>query len=604
MFYFNPLDEFFKNPIGAVCESQEATFRVKCSFKQCVLVLHKDNSPCDECYLMTKKDGYFEKSIKLEPGLYWYYFDVGNGRFIGLSHDKEYKGELSNSPQGFQLTVYSDGYYVPEWLDGGIIYQIFPDRFNRAEEVKNLPEEKVLHENWLDTPIFKPNFKGQVLNNDFFGGDFRGIIAKLDYLKSLSVKAIYLNPIFKAYSNHRYDTGDYMTIDPLLGTEEDFEELIAKANEVGIKIILDGVFNHTGDDSLYFNKYGRYGDVGAYKSAVSPYKSWYKFISYPDEYESWWGIKTLPAVNKSMDSGFIKFITGPDGVIEKYTKKGIGGWRLDVVDELPSHFVKKIRQTVKNINNNAIIIGEVWEDASNKVSYGVRRQYFQGSELDSVMNYPLKNAILDYVTTGHVESISYVVKEQIDHYPKIALDTLMNILSTHDTYRLISAVSSLKVNGLPKAKLAEITIPKEKLAEAKFNLKVASLLQFTLCGVPCIYYGDEIGMQGYTDPLNRKCYPWGNEDMEILEWYRLLGKIRTDYSAFCGGNFKEICAEHGTYAYKRYDDCSEVFVGINIGEMRKELHFAGELKNLLDGKIYKNVFQFSPNTMCVLVKEK
>ena len=460
-------------------------------------------------------------------GLYFYYFILENGIKVGLSEN--YLGEETNNPTLFQLTSYKKGYKTPSFIKGGLIYQIFPDRFCRKEKHKNMPPYKVLHENWNDLPIFEPNVNGKIINNDFFGGDFLGIASKLNYLKALGVNTIYLNPIFKAYSNHRYDTGDYMQVDELLGTEQDFEFLVNKANQKGIKIILDGVFNHTGDDSIYFNKYGRYGKDGAYINPKSKYRNWFNFTNYPTEYQSWWGITTLPAVNKN-NKYYSNYICGKNGVLKKWLKKGVAGYRLDVVDELPENFVKEIRKSVKSLNQNAIVIGEVWEDASNKIAYGVRRKYFQGRELDSVMNYPLKNAIINFVLTGDEKQLSYTIKEQIDHYPKMVLDCLMNMLSTHDTFRILSALSGVNINGKTKKELSTLEIPLNIREEVINRLKIATLLQYTLYGVPSIYYGDEVGMQGYTDPLNRKTFPWGNENKDILRWYKKLGNIRKKYN--------------------------------------------------------------------------
>jgi len=330
MIYYNPLDKKCKFPTGAVCEDTEITFRVFGSLNSCDLIVNKDGTSDFVRHNMSKNDSYFEAKITLKHGLYFYYFELDGKDIFGLG--KDFNGEVSYNPNSFQLTVYRKDYTTPAWIKGGIIYQIFPDRFNRSEKDKKPDCDKWLHDNWLDTPVFAPNSEGKVLNNDFFGGDIKGIIEKLEYLKSLSVTAIYLNPVFKAYSNHRYDTGDYFQIDNLLGSKEDFENLIKKAEEYGIKIILDGVFNHTGDDSIYFNKYGRYPSIGAYQSEDSEYFSWYNFTSFPKGYDSWWGIKTLPAVNKNND-GFLNFIAGKNGVLEYYTKLGVGGWRLDVVDE-------------------------------------------------------------------------------------------------------------------------------------------------------------------------------------------------------------------------------------------------------------------------------
>ncbi len=598
MICYNPLDKFYKSQIGAVRQDKELKFRVKGSFDSVLLLIKKDGEIHDRRFEMINCGEFFETSVNLEVGLYFYCFQLSFNQFIGIN--KNYLGEITSTPERFQLTVFSNDYCVPDSLCGGIIYQIFPDRFCFSGEKRELPKNKIMHENWKDTPIFLPNKKGQVMNNDFFGGDIMGIISKLNYLKDLGITTIYLNPIFKAFSNHRYDTGDYMQIDELLGNENDLIELITQAKKLNIGIVLDGVFNHTGDDSLYFNKYGNYKTVGAYQSKDSEYYNWFNFIDYPDEYEAWWGIKTLPAINES-NHDYINFITGKNGVLEHYTKLGISGWRLDVVDELPGGFVKKIRSAVKSVNDDAIIIGEVWEDASNKVSYSVRREYFQGKELDSVMNYPLKNAILSFVKTQNVNELLHTIKTQIDHYPPDVLHSLMNILSTHDTYRLITAVGGEEFSFNDKVRMSKTFIPKKDMEEATFRVMAASLLQFTLCGVPSVYYGDEIGMEGYCDPLNRKCFPWGEERQDLLVWYKKIGKIRRSYSAFNKGDFNEVFSDKGVLVFSRTDENSEVLVAINLSDKDYAFSFSGTLIELLTEKEVLNKYVLKSKSLAVFV---
>ena len=596
---YNPIDKFYKSITGAVPEKTKITFRVKGNFDSVVFVLRKDGTDNLIKIEMQKCHDYFYMETEFNVGLYFYYFDLYNGSYI---INDNFKGRVSHEVKEFQLTVYQQDYSVPSWIYGGVIYQIFPDRFFRAEQEKFVPNGKVLHENWNDTPVFLPNEQGEITNNDFFGGDLKGIKEKLPYLKSLGVTVIYLNPIFKAFSNHRYDTGDYMQIDSLLGDKNSLQDLICSAKENGINIVLDGVFNHTGDDSIYFNKYGNYNSLGAYQSKESPYYKWYNFNDYPNKYESWWGIKTLPAINESNDD-YVDFITGKEGVLRHYIRLGVSGWRLDVVDELPTPFVRKIREAIKNESSDAIIIGEVWEDASNKISYGNRREYLQGKELDSVMNYPLKNAIIDFVKNKNANHLSFVVKSQLDHYPHLSLHAMMNLLSTHDTMRLITAVGARDCNGMSKTQMAEYKIEFDKMDVAKFNLKVASLLQYTLCGVPSLYYGDEAGMQGYSDPLNRATYPWGREDNELIEWYKFLGGLRQNYSAFTCGELKEIYVSNGFYCYSRSDDNSEVLIAVNVGEKEYCFEFDGILLDLIKNECHKGEIYIKPYSMKVLICE-
>ena len=601
MVYYNPLDKFYKSIIGAISENDSLTFRVKGNFDSVILHIKNDNESNFSEYKMIRKDGYYELSFNLACGLYFYCFKVSSTKFIGLS--REYKGVITENPKLFQLTVCSSEYSVPKWLQGGVIYQIFPDRFYISNKNKKISTNKILHDDLADIPYFLPNEKGEVLNNDFFGGDLVGITKKLEYLKSLGVTAIYLNPIFKAFSNHRYDTGNYMQIDDLLGNIDDFDELISCASKNGIKVILDGVFNHTGDDSIYFNRYGNYDSIGAYQSKDSKYYKWFNFKSYPNDYESWWGIKTLPAVNES-NTEFIDYITGENGVIDFWTKKGVFGWRLDVVDELPDFFVEKIRNAVKKVNDNAIIIGEVWENASNKIAYGKRRRYFQGKELDSVMNYPLKDAIISFVRNGNVYKLSHTMKELIDHYPKNVLHTLMNIVSTHDTWRLLTAVGGVDLSGKDKKEMYGVCIPSSEFNYAIFKHKVASLLQFTLCGVPCVYYGDEAGMQGYSDPFNRAFYPWGKENRDLISWYEFLGKLRSDYSVFADGEYNEIYASNGVFVFSRKNIDAEMLIAVNLSEKEFSLSYDDVLYDLISDKFYENNFDLYSMSLAILLKKE
>ena len=297
---------------------------------------------------------------------------------------------------------------------------------------------RVLHENWSDIPEYRPNEQGEILNNDFFGGTLRGIASKLDYLESLHVRTIYLNPIFQAYSNHRYDTGDYKRIDPMLGTEEDFRALCAQAAARGMRVILDGVFNHTGYDSRYFNGSGRYNSLGAHQSKDSPYYGWFDFKRWPDEYGSWWGIYTLPQVNE-MNEDYLRYIIeDEDSVIRRWLRLGASGWRLDVADELPDAFIRHLTAAAKREKPDALVLGEVWEDASNKISYSERRAYFHGGELDSVMNYPLSDAILAFLGGGTAEHFAETMECIRENYPHDVFYSLMNVVGTHDTARTLT----------------------------------------------------------------------------------------------------------------------------------------------------------------------
>ena len=459
-----------------------------------------------------------------EWGVYYYRFEV---TAVGGGLDRIGAGENGDAIIGddlpeWQITVYAKDYVVPDAVQGGVIYHIFADRFAHAGE-KTAPRYGYLKE-WGE-PVTIKDPDGSYRANDFYGGNFRGIIEKLDYLSSLGVTDIYLSPIFEAASNHRYDTGDYLKIDPLLGTEEDFRDLIAEAKKRGIGIILDGVFNHSGSDSVYFNQHGHYNSVGAYQSPDSPYHDWYYFDRFPDEYHSWWGCKVVPTFNKSA-AGYRNLMLGEGGVVDKWTHFGIAGWRLDVVDELPTDFVDDLRAAIKKANDKAVVIGEVWEDASVKVSYGTLRPYLTKGELDGVMNYVFKEAILSFCLFGGARAFGTKVMRIFENYPLDALNSSMTLIDSHDTVRALNALSGVDVRHTTKEQRLNIKLTGEAYDLAKRRVKIASLLQFILPGVPSVYYGDEVGMQGYEDPMNRATFPWGQEDEDLLSHYRFLGGVR------------------------------------------------------------------------------
>jgi 4-alpha-glucanotransferase len=430
------------------------------------------------------------------------------------------------------LTVYDPEFTTPEFLKGGIMYQIFPDRFAKSGKIhENVPADRVFRDDWEGTPCYKPDAKGHVWNNDYFGGDLEGIRVKLPYLKDLGVTCIYLNPIFESHENHRYNTANYEHIDPLLGSDEDFKTLCADAKELGISIILDGVFSHTGADSVYFNKYRRYNTAGAYNSKESRYSPWYCFHNWPDAYDSWWGIDTLPNVREENPS-YLDYICGEDGILQRWIDAGASGYRLDVADELPDKFLDALRKRVKAVGEDNLIIGEVWEDASNKEAYGKKRRYLLGSQLDSVMNYPFKDSISKYVCGGCACEFVEEITTILENYPKPAVDVLMNSLSTHDIERAINRFGGENCEGKSKDWMSQKFLTEYEYSLGKNRLKVAMVLQFFLPGVPCIYYGDEIGMQGYKDPFNRRCFSWNNIDEDLVNFTKTLSGLRASSEVF------------------------------------------------------------------------
>lgn len=533
-------------------------------------------------------------------GIYYYRFEMRNRDGVWY-YGRGENGESvcgENLPE-WQLTVYKSSYKTPDFAKGNIIYHIFVDRFNRADGVKTKRKYR-LHESFSESPEVV-SADGKYYADDFFGGNFNGIREKLDYLEELGVGIIYLSPIFKAFSNHRYDTGDYLKVDELLGTEDDLKRLLDAAHEKGMKIILDGVFNHSGADSLYFNKFGTYDSLGAYQSKSSPYYDWYYFKKFPDEYACWWGCDNVPDLNKS-NKDYRALVFGKNGVVEKWQKLGADGWRLDVVDELPIDFVNLLIKKIKSVNKDALVIGEVWEDASTKVSYGELRPYLLGDQLDGTMNYPFMNAIIAYVRDGDEKFFKDTVQSILENYPKETVYCLMNSLGTHDTVRIINALSDVRAHGWSKTHKLGYKLPDSEYEKAKKKLYLASVLQFTLPGIPSIFYGDEAGLQGFDDPINRRPYPWGSEDKEILAHYKKLGRIRRENRAVFSGGFN-MRDENGLVAYERASGDDEILIAVNAGADDTTLLINKEYTSLYNNKEYKDVVDV-PGGSFVILKKK
>ncbi len=572
----------YRMPFGAVTSKSEIRIRFSLAdagipdFVNLVYEWGEEKIVKNMNFIFDAADVCFYESTITAPkdtGLlrYWFQFGINKNTYYYGNNEENLGGVgiLSEScPNKYQITVYDENFETPKWWREGVCYQIFPDRFYNGNETKEFLGNRtdIIKREWGDTPFYKPEqFGGKYLANDFFGGNLIGIEKKLPYLKELGISCIYLNPIFKAYSNHRYDTGNYKEIDEVLGTEKDFERLCKKADNIGIKIILDGVFNHTGSDSLYFNKFGNYQSIGAYQSKESPYYEWFNFTNYPNEYESWWGIDTLPQVNENSEELRKYILTDKDAVVKKWLKSGAMGWRLDVVDEIPDDFVRILRSEVKNENKDAVIIGEVWEDASNKVAYDKLREYFLGKELDSVMNYPLKNALVDFALLK-IDALEFDrrIMSIKENYPKPCYYATLNFLSTHDTERILTVLGGKNIDN--KDEKASAKLSSDDLANAKNKLKCLVTMQFLFPGVPTIFYADEVGVEGYQDPFCRCCFPWGKEDNNLLEHYKRVIKLRNTSEALKNGEFETVYKFKNSYGFIRYNDNEKIIALSNFGD--------------------------------------
>ncbi len=513
-----------------------------------------------------------------DAGLLWYYFIItisGKKLFYGAPNDGlGGVGQLRNhEPNSWQITVF-DYAPSPEWYKDSIVYQIFPDRFHRGSDWKKCREassredtrrgpRRLWHEDWNDRPFYTKNPRGEVTRWDFFGGTLEGIREKISYLKELGISSLYLNPIVKAASNHRYDTADYMEVDPALGDNESFKRLCKEAEENGIRIILDGVFSHTGADSKYFDFFGNYGKVGAFSDPKSTYIDWYKFSNYPHEYDSWWGVGDLPNVNELNPSFLDYIVTGENSVCKHWLNLGASGWRLDVADELPDSFIEQFKTETKKVRCDSLLLGEVWEDASNKKSYGESRRYLLGKELDSTMHYPFRTAVNDFLL-NRIDSyqLKRILMSIAENYPPEALFSALNLIGSHDRARSITVLGEAPEH-LSDHEKEYYELTPEQYEKGKNRLKIAAMLQFVTPGVPCVYYGDEAGLTGYEDPFNRGTYPWGNEDSELLEFYKKLANIYNRYSILRHGDFKYVCINHDIFACRRKTPETSIITVIN-----------------------------------------
>ncbi len=602
-------EKTYRSPFGALPCSEQVTISLSGfllpSARNVYLRAWRDHQG-ETLYGMTSttesKDFYQVKLTGAEvPCLMWYYFivETADGIYYYGNNGKRQGGvgEIRREvPFSYQMTVYRES-PIPSWYMEGVMYQIFPDRFfNGLEDGKtrSLKKDSVLHGRWEDDPIYiKDPSKGNIMKWDFYGGNLEGIIQKLDYLKDLGIGIIYLNPIFEAASNHRYDTGDYMKIDPLLGTEELFQELCDEADRKGMKIILDGVFSHTGSDSRYFNREENYDSLGAYQSKNSFYYPWYRFKEYPHEYDCWWGIDTMPNTNE-LEHSFKKYIyQSEDSVVRYWMNKGAAGWRLDVADELPSEFIKELRLALKEENEDAVLIGEVWEDASNKVSHGEKREYLLGDELDAVMNYPFRTILLDFLLrqkNGYETHASLM--SLYENYPKTHFYSCMNLIGSHDRSRVLTRLGEAPdPDLLTETDKMQFRLTKQKRELAVARYKMASLFQMTFPGVPSIYYGDEAGLEGFPDPFNRRTFPWGQEDQELMEWTKRVIELRNQYPALQKGEWESWTAGEHHYGFRRKIQGQETILTV-FNTSDKEIEVKEKMNGINASKIIELIHRF------------
>ena len=522
------------------------------------------------------EDDHVHYSVSYTPaqtGVVWYSFDLAASdgatwRYGAREGWTTGEGDFAyGNPPSFQLTVYVPRQTQPDWYKNGIVYQVFPDRFARGADWRERAEKalaahregpaRVLVEDWDTPPAYKKSEDGDILEWDFYGGTLRGVREKLDYLAGLGVTVIYLNPIFEAASNHRYDTADYLRIDPMLGDEEEFCALAREAAERGISIMLDGVFNHCGQDSRYFNRYGNYPEPGAWQGGESPYRDWF-FFNEDGTYDGWWGNPDLPDVNEKSPE-YRELICGQDGVVRKWLRAGARGWRLDVADELSDSFIEDIKAAMVAERPDGALVGEVWEDASNKMAYGKLRQYFEGTELDGTMNYPLRTALLAFARNqiGAPEMAARL--EQLrENYPRDAFFSCLNLLGSHDRERLFTMLGDAPdPDTLSDEECAAFRLDEGHASLAMSRLWLTVLLQMTLPGVPCVYYGDERGMEGFRDPYNRAAFPWDGGRMDCATVFRNAIAVRKALPVLTTGDFEPFADGEDVFGFWRRGEDGE-----------------------------------------------
>ncbi|NBI10828.1 DUF3459 domain-containing protein [Colidextribacter sp. OB.20] len=575
---YDSRDPRYKTPYGAAASGTQVQFTLRPPRKECFChasLAARFESRHNEIVVMKMpwkghNLGRDEFSTALDTagyvGLVWYSFRLErlDGRWTELGP--------------YQLTVYDGEETVPTWFGEGVTYQIFPDRFRRSRipDPEGLVGGRTVHQSWEEAPEFLPNDYGEIRNRDFFGGDFQGVIEKLDYLKELGVETVYFNPIFEAAENHRYGTADYSRVDPMLGTNEDFTRLCDEAHRRGMRVMLDGVFNHTGFVSRYFNGDGFYPETGACQSEDSPYRPWFNFTQWPNKYDSWWGIYSLPAVNENNPSYQEFIFGGEDSVVRRWLRAGADGWRLDVADELPDSFVHGIHEAARAEKPDAVVIGEVWEDGSTKVAYGVRRKHILGGHCDGLMNYPLRSAILSFFQGGGGEAFVEGMETIRENYPPFAFYSAMNSLDTHDTPRILTLLGAGgEYRDQSKEWRARFRLSHRQRLRGRQLLKAAALLLFCFPGSPTVYYGDEAGMEGFEDPFNRQTYPWGREDRELMDWYRTLGRLRKDHPALRQGAIRYIYGRGPLMAFLREMEEERLLCVFNAGDEDHALTFDG-----------------------------
>ena len=548
---YDSRDISFKKPFGAVKQTEKIEFNIETSEVCSVELIIKSKSGFEsfDMEYAGEENNIYRYRIEFDTSQYsgsvYYYFRIthNDNVYYYVRNDKlSSLGELCSEKPDFDncigltddnivdtfycVNVYNHEYSVPEWFKTGISYHIFVDRFNNDDStLENVNKDLT----------------------EVYGGNLKGIINKLDYLQELGITIIYLSPIFEADGAHKYNIGDYESIASDFGDIDTFKELITEIKKRNMHLILDGVFNHSGSDSRYFNKENSYDSIGAYQSKDSEYYGWYIFEEYPDGYKCWRGIDTLPEYNQKNEDLIDYLFYNKNSVLNKWLNLGIDGWRLDAADLLEDESIKHIYKVTKENNPNSVIIGELWNNATTFVNEDnkVVKSYMCGNELESVTNYPFHGMIIDY-SKGEFTPRTFAKKAYslIEDYPSEYYSSLWNFTGTHDVPRLLTLLDG-DIDAL----------------------KMCAALIMTSPGVPMIYYGDEAGLSGDGDPENRKPFPWTSMNMDIYNHFRELISIRSDSEALKKGSIHFI--ENDDFLiYERSFEDESVFVVMNNSDSK------------------------------------
>lgn len=528
---------------------------------------------------------YFQTEVELvNSALYHYYFSFeANGSFQYYKKINKTGNTSLTTEECWQMSV---GFHTPDWAKGAVMYHIFVDRFRKGRNKNLVPMvRRTVHKNWYEPPVLGPDENGH-WNIDFYGGDLKGIEDSLSYIKSLGVSIIYLSPIVRSQSNHRYDTADYEEVDPYVGTNDELKKLCDAAHKKNMYVVLDAVFNHTGNDSKYFNQYGTYDSVGAYQSEKSPYYSFYKrkWNNGTKSFGYWWGMTNLPECDGDSPT-WQNYILGKGGIIDQWFELGIDGLRLDVADELTDYFIEKIRVAVHRNKTDGFILGEVWKNPMR-----MNRGYISsGKGMDSVMNYPLADALIRYYKYSDVLKLSTVMKEMLTEYPKETLYTLMNFTSTHDISRLIEILGcdifqkygewawNLLNDSLEWIRNHKMTSVEYKYGKCKLKSFIFVLTFWP--GILSIFYGDEAGMRGAGNLENRAGYPWKRRDKDLVNFFRKMGKNRKKYDFLKTAETDVLKIDENQIMYERYDDENRILVIASRTHHHTAVELPEEYKN-------------------------